>query len=61
MLQRTETLYGLLRNVLIDADVVRKVQKLRFSPDDFQSIQVIGRGEFGEVHLVCHNLAICTV
>eukprot|EP00123_Amoebidium_parasiticum_P011273 comp20621_c0_seq1/m.26648 comp20621_c0_seq1/g.26648 ORF comp20621_c0_seq1/g.26648 comp20621_c0_seq1/m.26648 type:complete len:1401 (-) comp20621_c0_seq1:948-5150(-) len=37
-------------------DTMKNVQKLRFSPDDFQSIQVVGRGEFGEVHLVKSKL-----
>eukprot|EP01134_Creolimax_fragrantissima_P005018 CFRG5018T1 len=32
-------------------DTVKEIQRLRLSPNDFQSLQVIGRGEFGEVHL----------
>ncbi|KNC70200.1 hypothetical protein SARC_17274, partial [Sphaeroforma arctica JP610] len=32
-------------------DTVKEIQRLRLSPSDFQSLQVIGRGEFGEVHL----------
>ncbi|XP_058063524.1 rho-associated protein kinase 2 [Anopheles bellator] len=36
-------------------DVVREISSLRMKPEDFTPIKLIGRGSFGEVHLVRHK------
>ena len=36
----------------IDQPVVTKLRKLRVNVEDFELRKVIGRGHFGEVHLV---------
>ena len=38
--------------LLVDQPVVTKLKKLRVNIADFEQKKVIGRGHFGEVHLV---------
>lgn len=39
-------------SIIVDQAVVSKLRKIRVNAADFESKKVIGRGHFGEVHLV---------
>lgn len=42
---------------LIDQEAVKQVCHLRLKGSDFHLIKVIGRGAYGEVQLVRHNIS----
>lgn len=38
--------------VCVDEEVMGEIRDVQMKPEDFDKVKVIGRGAFGEVHLV---------